>query len=198
MCHFLDMTFQKDLLPKTLQGRPFRYSEAIAAGLTRHHFRKLLKLGLIEQLSRGLYSGKEIVWEDDHQFRSASVRAGNPSAICLLSSLAYYGLTDEIPNQIWIMVPFEKRTQFPDIKLFRTRNPHWDIGIEQHSGFRITSIDRTLLDCIVYRSKLGSQIGIQALKLALTQKKTKIRNIAELARKLGVFHRIKAIIEVIG
>lgn len=198
MCHVLDMLIEKDRLPQPLQGHPFCYKEAIAAGVTRHHFRKLLKQGLIEQLSRGLYAEAKIDWDDEHQFRSASVRIGNPSAICLLSSLAYYGLTDEIPNKTWIMVSFEKRSQFPDLKLFRTRNPHWDIGVEQHPGFKITSINRTLIECIIHKSKLGSQIGIQSLKIALSQKKTKIRNIAELSRQLGVFHRIKAIIEAIG
>ncbi len=193
------MASQQSSLPKALKGRPFRYSEAVTAGLTRHHLRTLLKQGVLEQISRGLYAEAEnALLNDEQMFSSATIRVGTQSAICLLSSLAYYGLTDEIPNRIWIMVPFEKRSQFIDLKLFRTRNPHWDIGIESHSGFKITSLDRTIVDCMVYKSKIGSQIGIRALKTALHQKKTKIRNIAELARQLGIFHRVKGIIEAVG
>ena len=192
------MTTPKSPLPKSLKGRPFRYHEAISAGLTRHQLHILILEGILEQRTRGIYAETQVELDDDQAFTSAMLRVGNPSAICLLSALSYYGLTDEIPNKTWIMVPFEKRSRYPDLKLFRTRNPHWDIGIEQQSGFRITSLDRTLVDSLANKSKLGSVIGIQALKTGLNQRKTKIRNIAELARQLGVFHRIKTIVEAIG
>jgi predicted transcriptional regulator of viral defense system len=185
-------------LSKSLKNRLFSYGEAREAGVTRHELRMLLKNGLIEQPTRGVYKDVHAILDDAQLFVSASIRVGNPSAICLISALSYYGVTDEIPNKTWIMTPFEKRSRFADLRLFRARNPHWEVGIEQQDGFRITSLDRTLIDCLTHRSQVGSQLGIQALKTAILQKRTKLRDIAEMARQLGVFSRIKGIIEAVG
>jgi hypothetical protein len=66
-------------------------------------------------------------------------RFGDSVAVCLLSALAFHGLTDEIPKKVWLLVPENKHSAHRDIRLLRSRNPHWKMGIDAQNGYRITN-----------------------------------------------------------
>ena len=110
--------------------KAFSLKEAQSAGFSRYDLRMLFDRGLIERISRGYYQAVGEDLTDDELFRSATKRVGKPSAICLLSALSFYGLTDTIAKKTWVMVPLTKRTSFSDLRLFRARNPLWNIGID--------------------------------------------------------------------
>jgi hypothetical protein len=96
------------------------------------------------------------------------------------------------------MVPMSKRTRHGDLKLLRARNPEWNIGIKEEKGYSITTIDRTIVDCLHYRARIGSQIGISGLKKAVSLKKTTLGKIMDMAVKLGIGHRILSYIEALS
>jgi predicted transcriptional regulator of viral defense system len=189
---------QKKKNIKKLPKKPFTYQQAKQMGITRHYLREILKQGKIERLSRGVYKASSTSTSDDEEFRDATLRIGKPCAICLISALAYYNLTDTIPRKIWVMAPVNKRTLHKDIKVFRTRNPNWSIGVIQQDGFNITSLERTIIDCLVNRNMIGSNIAIEALRLAINEKKTTLKKIIEIAKSLKVYHRIQSYIEVLA
>lgn len=178
--------------------RPFSYQQAVELGLNKYALNKLIDEGLIERLEKGIYvpSDRDIT-EPEVQYQLAMLRCGEPSCICLLSALDYYHLTDQIPKKVWIMVPQNKRVQSSGLKLIRARNPQWDIGILQEEGYRITSIERTLVDCLLHKSRLGFPIPIESLKEALRQKKVKLNTILDMAVRLGVEHRVYPTIEAL-
>lgn len=183
------MTNEK--LPKFLAVSPFSLEEAIAAGLTKYAVSKLLKQGSLERVSHGIYQAADrAMFEQEDQYRSATLRCGQPSAICLLSALEHYHLTDLIPNKTWIMVPNEKRVRANELKLVRLRKPHWEIGIRKASGYWITSIDRTLIECLLQKRLISSTEALSAIKQALEDKKTTLHNLFEVARKMKVLDRV--------
>jgi predicted transcriptional regulator of viral defense system len=185
-------------LPSKLREKPFTSSQAAKLGLSFYELRKLVSQGVIEQVARGIYrtAGDDI--GEEEQYRIATLRVGTPSAICLISALSHFNLTDTIPKKTWIMVPGHKRTVDRRLKLFRARDPNWKIGIEKHDGYFITTIERTLVDCLAHRSRLGTQIGIEALRRAITTKKTTLGKIMEMAAQLEVGHRILPYIEALS
>ena len=135
--------------------------------------------------------------DEETQFRVATVRVGTPSAICLLSALAYYDVTDTIPNKTWIMVPNSKRSKHRDLKLFRSRAPAWDEGIDNRDGYAITTAERTIADSLAYRTQLGTQIAVEALRRAVAAKITTLGTIMDMAVRLGTAHRIRPYIEAL-
>ena len=185
-------------IPKSLKEKPFRLKKAVAAGVSRHRLNQLVSSGIIEKIAWGVYRCTEHDLSEEDFFIAATTKTGTPSAICLLSALSYYDFTDEIPTETWVMVPASKVLHAKNIKLLRVSNPKWSIGIIKHPGFRITSIERTLIECLIYKRQLGSRIGIDAIKLALERNKTTLRKIYETAKSLGVTHRIKSYIEVLS
>jgi len=167
-------------------------------GISRYALQKKTESGEWERIARGWYRAPVGDYSDDHIFQSVAMRVGAPCAICLISALAYYDLTDIIPRKTWVMVPADRRTKYKDIRLLRTRNPEWKIEIEKIGPFHITSVERTLVDALIHRAIIGGQIGIEALRRAIRDKKTTLGKVMDTAVKLGVDHRIKSYIEALA
>lgn len=185
-------------IPKKLRKRPFTVKEAIAAGVSRSALSRWAAVELLEHVSRGVYQLPEV---DDgtmeYLYQTATLRCGTPSCICLLSALEHYHLTDEITRQVWIMVPHSKRVQSSQLKLIRSRNPKWKIGIQKYRGYWITTLDRTLIEGIIHKSMLGFHIPLTALKQALEEKKTTLSAVHAMAKKMGVANRVRPYIEAL-
>ena len=186
-------------LPPELVKRPFSLAEAVSYGLSKSYLTRMVKAGRLERLRRGVYQVSSAdLGEGEDLYQIATLRCGIPSAICLLSALDYYHLTDQIPKRTWVLVPASKRVIAPDLKLVRSRNPHWKIGIRKTRQYWITTLDRTLIDCIVYMRLVGNQVALSALKLAISQNRTKPGTLYDLAKKMNVAHRIRPYVEVLA
>lgn len=184
---------------KRLPKRPFSYREAVKLGFGQHIVIKLLAQGLIERVSRGVYQlTAQAGGASEDLYRAATLRCGLPSSVCLLSALEHYNLTDQIARKVWMLVPESKRVQARELKLIRSRCPKWDIGIKKTKGYWITTVERTLIDCIVYKRIVGSQVALAALRQAVTQKKVKLGTLYDMARKLKVEHRVQSYIEALA
>ncbi len=186
-------------LPLKLVEKPFTYQNAIREGLTKYDLTQLMRAGVIERMARGVYMSTDYdSTEPEGQYLLATVQCGQPSAICLLSALDHYHVTDQIPKQVWVMVPQSKRIQSSQIKLIRARNPQWDVGVDTSNPYWITTLPRTLVECLLYKRRLGSDVAISALKAAVREKKTTLSDVLKVAGDLGVQHRIVPYIETLA
>lgn len=147
-----------------------RPKELEACGLSRMQLRKLVDQGLLQKTQRGLYTAKNFPFETHSSL--AEVAARSPKAvICLLSALQFHELTTENPSVVYVMLP-------PGIKAPRIEHPRLDVswsarlalasGIEEHVicgvKVKITSPAKTVVDCFKYRSKVGINVAIEALR----------------------------------
>lgn len=185
-------------LPKSLSKKPFTYQEACKCGLTQYAIRKFLEDGVIERLERGLYRSVGEDLSEEELYRRAVKRAGKPSAVCLLSALSYYELTDTIPKKVWLMVPAGKRIKSPNIKLYRARDPRWKVGVVTQDGYSITSLERTIVDSLTLKTLVAPRLGIDALKRAIFGKQTTAAKILKISDMLGVKHRVLPTIEALS
>lgn len=193
-CHVIQML---RTLPESLRDRPFTYREAVSLGLSQYAIHKLLAAGEIERIERGIYQAVGGDISDSELFRRAVKKIGEPSAVCLLSALSYYHLTDVIPDRVWLMVSAKTRTASRNIRLYRTRDPRWKIGIVAEDGYSITSVERTLVDALTNKAVLPVRIGLDALKRAVGEKQTSISNVIVMSKSLGVLHRILPYVEAL-
>lgn len=184
--------------PLSLIGTgPVTAKELEGRGLRRNDLERLLAAGKVVRLGRGVYQLASTAIGDANQFRAATKRIRGPSSVCALSALAHYNLTDEIPKRVWLMVGVGRKSNLKDVRLFRTRNPRWNIGIEVADGYKITSVERTIVDCLSYQHKFGN-LGVDALKRALKDRKTTLSKVVEMAERLGVGRKIAPIIQVLS
>jgi len=186
------------LLKSHFAKTPFSPRDIKGLGITQAQFKPLLAEEQVLRLSRGVYVLPGADLDDESLFRAATMRIEGPSAICLLSALAFYGITDQIPKKVWLLVPESKQTAHKDIRLLRRNDPQWKTGIVTHDGYKITNIERTLVDALALKRILGVSVGVSALKTALADKKTTLDKVLRMATQLKVDHRVMNYLEALS
>lgn len=102
------------------------------------------------------------------------LHARQPGVIMnLVSALAYHGITTQIPDVLSVAAPRGvrvPRTYDWPLQVWYTKPELLtDCSIEvqgEFGHFRVTTIERTLVDCFKYRNKIGLSIFLEAARMA--------------------------------
>ena len=167
-----------DSLLDLAQGKALlRPSDAVARGHSRLYLAQLAQRGLVHKVSRGLYA---LPQRKASEFASlAEVASKHPQAlVCLLSALAFHGLTTQAPFEVWIAVDNKARAPqmpYPPLRIARFSGPALSEGVELHNiegvPVKITSVPKTIADCFKFRNKIGLDVAMEALKEAWSAKR---------------------------
>lgn len=152
---------------KPLMQRPsFTAKEGRKYGVHPSVLAYYAKKGILTRLSHGVYQNSKFESKIDFQWEDLVITAQTipNGVVCLISALAIYDLTEEIPQEYWIAVPNECRapkraktkvTRMRNIKLGKTTIKMGDQKIA------IFDRERTIIDSFRYLTK---EIAIKALK----------------------------------
>ena len=185
-----------DRFKKHYGNKSFSYKDALEFGFKSNQFYKFVEDGEIERFARGHYRLKSYFPESyEKQFAECSKLISGKSALCLGDALSYYQLSDEIVTTPMFMVDHGVKTNVDAIRLYRARNPKWEVGIEKKKGFWITSLERSIVESMIHKDKVGHE-GYSALKKAIFSNKTNIFKIIKMAEKLGYKKRLAPYFEV--
>ncbi|MBT4936338.1 hypothetical protein HON22_00305, partial [Candidatus Peregrinibacteria bacterium] len=162
---------------------------------------QLINNGKVERIAHGLYQqiseDKDEVQEyDTFKFIKVSARTQGNTCICLWSALDFYGLTEEFIEKAWVYIPYTKKISDSDARPVRKRNLDWSTGVVAQKGFNITSVERTLVDCFLSKKQVSLKDSIECTKKALLDKKTSIKKIINMAKKMDVFNRLRPYLEI--
>jgi len=181
-------------LPKDV----FTLREANLAGVSRYYLAKMIDGEQINELRRGVYQRNAANRDNENiqetAFKVATAKLKEKSAICLWSALSYYQITEQVPSMIWAILPYPYDSKY--VRPLRLKDPQWDIGIEKHDGFLITSIERTLVESFLNPKYVAASEAFASLKLALKDKKTSMIKLLATAEQLGVKEKIYPFIEI--
>ena len=178
-------------LPNSLKkkGR-FTFKQAREAGLAQSEVIRLQKAGIIEKINRGVY---EVVGRSldpaTRDFATACLMFGEKSVIGGLTALFHYGLADEVPSNIWVLVPPTTYTTNKSYRLIRTKL-NLTVGVEEYGDYRITSLERTIIEAFIFASKLGEKLAYRAALRAIKDKRTTPAKIFKMAEKLAVTKKL--------
>jgi predicted transcriptional regulator of viral defense system len=172
-------------------GGVLRTGQALKAGIHPEALYRLRAEGKLQELCRGLYrlaTSKEF---SDPDLGLVATKLPD-TAVCLISALAFHGITTQIPRLVHLAVPrgsyARHRLNSLPIHIYQFDAATFEKGLEAHKidgrPLRIFSVARTVVDCFKYRNKLGLDIALEALQLARTRKRTSNRELLEIARAL--------------
>ncbi len=176
-----------------------RTQEAIKLGIHPRTLYKMRDQGVIEQLARGVYHLTTLPGfsEPDLILVWKKIPQG---VICLISALAYYEITTQIPHFVYVAIPVKARRpklDFPPIRYFWYSKKVYQAGIEiiKIGGcpIKIYDIEKTLADCVKFRNKIGMDVVIEALTMYWREKKTNMDKLYEYAK----INRIEKILQPI-
>ncbi len=151
-------------------GGQLRMSEAVGHGITPYMLYALRDRGVIEALSRGVYRLVELPPLSAPDLVTVSLRCPK-GVICLVSALAYHGMTTQIPHEVSVALPLGSRlpsVDHPPVRTHRFSTASYEAGIETHridgASVKIYDREKTLADCFKFRNRLGMEIVLEALR----------------------------------
>ncbi len=172
-------------------GGVLRAGAALKAGIHPEALYRLVEEGQLTRLARGLYRLADAEEFTDVDLMLAAVKAPK-SVVCLVSALAFHGLTTQIPRIVQLAVPRGKyaalRIRVPPTKVYRFDPASFEEGIETHHvdgrSIRVYGVARSVVDCFKYRNKIGLDVALEALRNARARKRTTNRELLRVAGRL--------------
>jgi len=166
----------------------FTSKEAKARGISSSMLSYCAKKGKLRRVHHGLYQhvkhrSTAFRWEDLIE----DVHSVPRGVVCLISALAIYEITEEIPRQHWIAVPNSTSVRpSRQVRIVRLRDAELGRTEIMLEGVKTPIFDqeRTIVDAF---RLLSPEIAIKALKMALAKSgrnKLNIPKLEKYAKKL--------------
>jgi predicted transcriptional regulator of viral defense system len=164
----------------------FRTADARRLGVSQPTLSRWVAAGKIQRLSAGLYQHPDYeIAAENRDYAVAISKFGPGSVIGGLTALFHYGLIEQVPQRVWVMVPHQVKSSDPLYRCVRTKTDS-HMGVEDHETFRITNLERTLVEALRYSSKIGLRVALRATRTALAEKRTTLQKILRQAKELGL------------
>ncbi len=147
-----------------------RVADLEAHGIPRGQLYRLVRKGLVERRSRGIYVADKHPVTAEHTLAQVAKRVPG-GVFCLLTALRFHELTTQAPAEVWIALPEKARKpklESPRLRVARFSGPALTEGIETHRvdgvEVRVYSAAKTVADCFKYRNKVGIDVAVEALR----------------------------------
>lgn len=168
-------------------GAFFRPRDLEPLAVSFPELQRLVAAGTVEKVGRGLY--RLAAAEPDEFETIAMVSSAVPGGIiCLLSALRIHGIGTQAPHEVWIAL--DRKARKPArlatrVRVVRFSGAMLTYGVLNRPilgvPVRITSPARTIVDCFRYRSKLGLDVALEALRDAVRSRTTTVDEIVRAA-----------------
>ena len=151
-------------------GGILRTAQALKSGIHPETLYAMRDSGMLEMISRGVFRLSDSPPLNNPDLVTVATRVPN-GVICLISALAFYELTTQIPHEVHVALPRgaeEPRLGYPPIKSYRFTGEAFTAGVDAHDldgvSVRIYSPEKTLADCFKFRNKVGLDTVIEAIR----------------------------------
>ena len=190
---------------KDISNRQIIYSlqELKSLGLSYYRIGKLVDEGKLRKLNNSsyenlLYNGDE----SDFYYVKAYAPKG---VICLLSAARYYELTTYWPDSIDVAIDRDSKiSTIPDwpqlnvLYFSKTRLETGVVTIESgNNSFRIYDVEKTVIDILFYRNKLGIEETKEILTNYLKKSDRDLKRLHRYARLLRCERILSTYLEVL-
>jgi predicted transcriptional regulator of viral defense system len=180
------------------QGGSIRTIDAKGLGISPTTLHKLKETGAIELLWRGVYRLKGL--SDDGHSDLVRVTSRLPhGVICLESALFFHGLIDEKPESVHVAVKPTTRTPTfaqQTVTVHRFSGRSLTSGIVTHHiggvGVQVFVAEKALADCFRFRSRVGVERCVTALRRYCQQPGANLEKVRKYAQQCHV-HRVLAL-----
>lgn len=141
---------------------------------------------------------------DENDFINAAAYIPN-GVICLMSAARYYELTNFLPDVIDVAIDRKKKVStlpdWPEVKLFYFDPTRMNTGVmeitEGGDSFHIFDIEKTVIDIIYYRNKIGIEETAEVLRNYLKRRDRQIDRLYAYAKMLRCESIVRTYLEVL-
>ena len=172
-------------------------------GYSYYKIGKLEEQGILSRVNRSTY--ENLTYKgDENDFFSAEAFVPN-GVICLMSAARYYELTNFLPDAVDVAIERKKKVntlpEWPEIRIFYFDASRMDLGVtEVRAGdncFHIFDIEKTVVDIIYYRNKIGIEETSEVLRNYLKRRDRQIDRLYAYAKRLRCEKIVRTYLEVL-
>ena len=176
-------------------GGTARTGDILAAGVHPRDLYAARDCGELVEVARGVFRLADLpLIEPD----LVAVAMRMPQAVlCLVTALHLHGLTVEIPRAVHVALPrgvHPARLDHPPLEVYHFSDASYAAGVEERDvdgvTMRVTTPAKSVADAFKFRSRLGLELAIDALKQALARRAATPAEIDRMAR----VDRVQAVI----
>jgi predicted transcriptional regulator of viral defense system len=124
----------------------------------------------VERAARGVYLEPEAARSPHRDLLVVATRVPR-GVFCLLTALAFHGLTTEMPHEVWLAIGLKSRTpaaDAPPLRIVRLSEEPLRAGVDVHEEhgveLRVFSLAKTVADCFKFRNRVGLDVAVSALR----------------------------------
>lgn len=192
---------QKNVLSD--QKLVFSSEELQKQGFSYYQITKMVEQGKFFRLNKSYYENADFAGDiNDFYYVQAFAPQG---VVCLLSAAVYYGLTTFRPDAIDVAVPPKtKLSSLPEsqrLSLHYFSSERHGLGVrivsENENAFKIYDIEKTVVDIISNRNKVGIEETKEILTNYLARQDRNINKLYRYAEKLSCLKILKTYLEVL-
>jgi predicted transcriptional regulator of viral defense system len=191
-----------------------RGRDLAARGISPTHLQRLYEKGLLERSGRGVYFAADAPDRGNEGGASHTALGENLSlaevclrvpqgVICLLSALRFHNLTTQLPRAVWLALPTRAHIptiDYPPVRVVRMGAASFAAEIETvavgtGAPLRVYSPAKTVADCFKFRSRIGEDVALEALRDCLRKKAASVDDLWRCARVCRVANVLRPYLE---
>lgn len=180
-----------------------RLTELREAGVTAATVSRMERNGELLRLARGIYQLPDAPLDKNHSLAEAAKRAPR-GVVCLVSALAFHGLTDQLPKSVWMAIGKKDWAPKPNgapVRVVRFTASLLSESVETHMiegvPVKVFGVAKTIADCFRRRSLVGLSVAIEGMQEALRQRKATPDEIFRQAERGGVSSVVRPYLEAL-
>ena len=181
----------------------FSMKELKEKGFSQYKVSKLVDEGMLIKLNKSCYENAEYRGEEsDFYYTEAHVPKG---VICLLSAAAYYHLTTFIPEAVDVAIPRKAKIstipEQPQLNIHYYTDARHELGIttvrEGKNEFHVYDMEKTVVDIVFYKEKVGMQETKEILVTYLQRKERNLNRLMKYASLMKCDKTMRQYLEVL-
>ena len=181
----------------------FSMQELKSKGISQYKVSKLVSEGKLIKLNKSYYENTEYCGEEsDFYYIEAYAPKG---VICLLSAAVYYHLTTFIPDAVDVAIPRKAKIStmpdWPQMNVYHYTDDRHELGVttirEGKNEFRIYDMEKTVVDIVFYREKVGIDETKEILVTYLQRKERNLNRLLKYAELMKCEKALRQYLEVL-
>lgn len=177
--------------------------ELKSEGFSQYRVSKLVSEGKLIKLNKSYFENTEYSGEDsDFYYTEAYAPKG---VICLLSAAVYYHLTTFVPDAVDVAIPRKSKVstvpEWPQLNIHHYTDDRYELGVtmvrEGKNKFRIYDMEKTVVDIVFYREKVGIEETKEILVTYLQRKDRNLNRLLKYAKLMKCDKVMRQYLEVL-
>lgn len=189
--------------PLSSEQRFYSITDLRKLGLSYYKISKMVEQHILSKMNNKMY--ENATYSGDESDYAAAMAYAPKGVVCMMTAARYYGLTNYLPDAVDIAIERDMKVstlpEWPRLHIWYFPEKRYETGIitDQDEGgqFRIYNIEKTVVDILYYRNKIGIEETREILKNYLSRADRNLPDLHRYADKLGCGKTLRTYMEVL-